>query len=158
MRLGRRILDLVSALAHGQTAGAARSSRLGPGKGAEGKAQQIRRGLAKADARRKQLQDALTAAEQAGRDREALILRREMAELSRSSDQLRAALDVIEARLAEVSTPRRGESAQQPQANKATQASHATSLDESPLQEDGVSAAAPADDLEARKKRLAGPA
>jgi seryl-tRNA synthetase len=158
MRLGRRILDLVSVLAHGQTAGAAPSRRLEPASGAQGKARQIRRSLATAEARRKQLQDALTAAEQAGRDRETLLLRREMAELSRSTDQLRAALDVIEARLAAVPPLHGGQTARQPQAIEATEATEANSLAESPAQDQDVSAAPPADDLKARKRRLAGPA
>jgi hypothetical protein len=159
MKLGSRILDLVSALAHGQTAGAAPSRRREPGSGAEGKAQQIRRSLATAEGRREKLQE--------GRDRESLLVRREMAVLSRSVDQLQAALDIVEARLAVVpplAKPgdyrriRNCATVRPAQASETREAASATSPAESPAQDQGVSATPPADDLEARKKRLAGPA
>jgi hypothetical protein len=61
--------------------------------------EQIRRSLAQAAVREKRLQDELAQAEQEGREREAIRLRRELSELGRSSGELRATLDRIEAYL-----------------------------------------------------------
>jgi hypothetical protein len=61
--------------------------------------EQIRKSLAQAVLREKRLQDELVQAEQEGREREAIRLRRELAELGQSSDELRATLDRIEAYL-----------------------------------------------------------
>jgi hypothetical protein len=60
---------------------------------------QIRKSLAQAALREKRLQDELAQAEQGGREREAIRLRRELSELGQSTDELRATLDRIEAYL-----------------------------------------------------------
>ncbi len=67
--------------------------------GMDAQLEQIRRSLAQAAMREKRLQDELAQAEQEGREREAIRLRRELSELGRSSDELRATLDRIEAYL-----------------------------------------------------------
>jgi hypothetical protein len=61
--------------------------------------ERIRKSLAQAALREKRLQDELAQAEQEGREREAIRLRRELSELGQSSDELRATLDRIEAYL-----------------------------------------------------------
>jgi predicted RNase H-like nuclease (RuvC/YqgF family) len=61
--------------------------------------EQIRKSLAQAALREKRLQDELAQAEQEGREREAIRLRRELSELGQSSDELRVTLDRIEAYL-----------------------------------------------------------
>ncbi len=60
--------------------------------------EQVRRSLATAEARRKSLEHELAAAQQSGRAHDALRLRRNVEELSRSTEHLLAALQVIEAR------------------------------------------------------------
>ncbi len=67
--------------------------------GMDAQLEQIRRSLAQAALREKRLQDDLARAEQAGREREAIRLRRELSELEQSTDELRATLDRIEAYL-----------------------------------------------------------
>jgi hypothetical protein len=61
--------------------------------------EQIRRSLTGAAVREKQLRDDLALAEQEGRERDAVRLRRELSDLSRSTDELQSALDLIEARI-----------------------------------------------------------
>jgi hypothetical protein len=61
--------------------------------------EQIGKSLAQAAAREKQLQDDLAMAEEEGRERDAVRLRRQLADLAESSDELQKALDLIEARI-----------------------------------------------------------
>ncbi len=70
-----------------------------PSAGTDAQLDKIRKSLAQAALREKRLQDELAQAEQEGREREAIRLRRELSELGRSSDELRATLDRIEAYL-----------------------------------------------------------
>jgi hypothetical protein len=65
--------------------------------GMDAQLKQIRKSLAQAALREKRLQEELAQAEQEGREREAIRLRRELSELGQSTDELRAALDRIEA-------------------------------------------------------------
>jgi septal ring factor EnvC (AmiA/AmiB activator) len=67
--------------------------------GMDAQLEQIRKSLAQAALREKRLQDELAQAEQDGREREAIRLRRELSELGQSTDELRATLDRIEAYL-----------------------------------------------------------
>jgi hypothetical protein len=67
--------------------------------GTDAQLEQIRKSLAQAALREKRLQDDLARAEQEGREREAIRLRRQLSELGQSSDELRATLDRIEAYL-----------------------------------------------------------
>ncbi len=67
--------------------------------GTDAQLEKIRKSLAQAALREKRLQDELAQAEQEGREREAIRLRRELSELEQSSDDLRATLDRIEAYL-----------------------------------------------------------
>ncbi len=67
--------------------------------GMDAQLDKIRKSLAQAALREKRLQDELAQAEQEGREREAIRLRRELAELGQSGDELRATLDRIEAYL-----------------------------------------------------------
>ncbi len=67
--------------------------------GTDAQLEKIRKSLAQAALREKRLQEELAQAEQEGREREAIRLRRELSELGQSSDELRATLDRIEAYL-----------------------------------------------------------
>jgi hypothetical protein len=67
--------------------------------GMDAQLEQIRKSLAQAALREKRLQDELGRAEEEGREREAIRLRRELSELGQSTDELRATLDRIEAYL-----------------------------------------------------------
>ena len=67
--------------------------------GTDAQLEKIRKALAQAALREKRLQDELARAEQEGREREAIRLRRELSELGQSTDELRATLDRIEAYL-----------------------------------------------------------
>ena len=98
MKLSRRIRDLVRATLRSPR----RSSDLGRAKSSgrlEAQLEQIRISLTRATAREKQLQDNLALAEQEGHERDAVRLRRELASLAASSDELQSALDLIEARV-----------------------------------------------------------
>jgi hypothetical protein len=65
----------------------------------EAQLEQIRKSLARAAVREQQLGEDLDLAEQEGRERDAVRLRRELADLGRSTDELQATLDLIEARI-----------------------------------------------------------
>jgi hypothetical protein len=98
MKLSKRIRDLVRANLT--------SPRRFPGLGKarspaqmEAQLEQIRKSLTQTAVREKQLRAELTQAEGEGRERDAIRLRRELAELHRSADELGAALDLIEARI-----------------------------------------------------------
>ncbi len=67
--------------------------------GMDAQLEKIRKSLTQAALREKRLQDELAQAEQDGREREAIRLRRELSELRQSGDELRATLDRIEAYL-----------------------------------------------------------
>jgi hypothetical protein len=107
MKLSRRIRDLVRA----GLASPRRVSGLGRSKSPErieAQLEQIRKSLTRAAAREERLQDDLALAEQEGRERDAVRIRRELAGLAQSTHELRAALDLIEARI-EVGRERRDE-------------------------------------------------
>ena len=98
MKLSRRIRDLVRA----GVASPARFSGLGKGKSParlERQLEQIGKSLAQAAAREKKMQDELALAEEEGRERDAARLRRQLADLAESTDELQKALDLIEARI-----------------------------------------------------------
>lgn len=98
MKLSKRIRDLVRA----SLASPRRRSELGKTrspKRLDAQLEQIRKSLTRAAGREKQLQDELARAEQEGRERDAIRVRHDLADLSRSTDELQAALDLIEARI-----------------------------------------------------------
>ena len=98
MKLSRRIRDLVRA----GLASPARISGSGKSKSParlEGQLEQIGKSLEQAAAREKQMQDELALAEAEGRERDAVRLRRQLADLAESTDELQKALDLIEARI-----------------------------------------------------------
>ncbi|GAB4541802.1 MAG: hypothetical protein Kow0063_33030 [Anaerolineae bacterium] len=106
----------------------------------------IRRSLVQTAARQERLQDDLSQAEAEGRERDALRLRRELADLARSADELQAALDLIEARI-------EMETAQAAAASPVAETPPPPETSGAPLagEEDDQ------DDLAARKSRLAKP-
>lgn len=98
MKLSRRILDLVRA----SLASPPELSSLGKERSPQRLEAQLKRigqSLAQAAAREKRLQDELALAQQEGRERDAVRLRRQLADLARSSQELQAALDLIQARI-----------------------------------------------------------
>jgi hypothetical protein len=98
MKLSGRIRDLIRAnLTPQRWLGGSREGR-SPER-LEAQLEQIRKSLTQAAGREKRLQDELLKAEQEGRERDAVRLRRELADLSKSSDELRSVLDLIEARI-----------------------------------------------------------
>ena len=128
MRLSRRILDLVQALAR------AAPRTLAAGWRDVGESpQRIEAALARAEARRRQLEENLAAAEQAGQEEAARLARRQIEELARSTESLRQTLDHLAAR-------------RSPAADLS-----ATATPEAPSGPDADP------DLEARKRRLSGP-
>ena len=142
MRLSERIKDLLRANLAAPPWRSVLGDRRSPA-GMDAQLEQIRRSLAQAALREKRLQDELAQAEQEGREREAIRLRRELAELGQSTDELRATLDRIEAYL---------EMARQNQAAAPT-ASPPPAADP-----DAAQASSPdtpgEEDLDARKSRL----
>jgi hypothetical protein len=149
MKLSRRIQDLVRA---GLTS-PLQLSRLGKtGSPARQEAQleRIRKSLVQAAAREKLLQDDLRLAEAEGRERDALRLRRELADLARSADELQAALDLIEARI-EMQAQNKAE-AGLPASSRVASLAEEPESSEAPLAEEGDQ-----DELAARKARLAKP-
>jgi hypothetical protein len=98
MKLSKRILDLVRA----GIAAPPKLSGLGKERSPErleAQLERIRKSLVQATGREKRLQEELAMAEQEGRERDAVRLRRELADLTRSSQELQSALDLIEARI-----------------------------------------------------------
>jgi len=150
MKLSRRIWDLVRA----GVGAPSRFSGLGKGKSParlEGQLEQIGRSLTQAAAREKQMQDELALAEREGREQDAVRLRRQLADLAESTNELQKALDLIEARV-EMEQERKEEVERQPP----PEVSHLTERMESPQTsvsgEEGDS-----DDLSARRARLTAP-
>ena len=145
MKLSKRIRDLVRANLTPRQWLSGLGQAQSPAQG-NMQLERIRKSLAQAAAREKQLQENLALAEQEGRERDAIRLRRELAELGRSGDELQAALDLIEARV-EVSRQRAGEAAPHPYPTPGETGSPRTSLADSEEEAD----------LAARKARLAAP-
>jgi hypothetical protein len=145
MKLSKRIRDLVRA-------NLASPPRLTDLSGArspdqlEAQLEHIRRSLVRSAAREKQLQDDLALAEQEGRERDAIRLRRELSELSKSRDELQAALDLIAARIEMTRETRKGQAPPQPYPAEAF-----------PTAEESLAAPEDEDELAARKSRLAKP-
>jgi hypothetical protein len=107
----------------------------------------IRRALVQSAAREKQLQDELVLAEGQDREQDVVRLRRELADLTQSSDELQSALDLIAARI-EMTSENQGPAPQPlPQTDQHDPASLQTSLSEEEAEPD----------LAARKARLAAP-
>ncbi len=98
MKLSERIRDLLRANLSTPPWRSAVGEARSPA-GMDAQLEQIRKSLAQAASREKRLQDELAQAEQEGREREAIRLRRELSELGQSTDELRATLDRIEAYL-----------------------------------------------------------
>jgi hypothetical protein len=148
MKLGKRILDLVKAMVLAAPRDVRPSPQSAGSCGGDDRPEQLRRALARAEDRRQNLEQNLATARQVGRDREAMGVQRQIDELARSSQGLRQALDVIEARREAAVRSSAGPATAVP-GNRAGLA-------------DGEAVAgetAPAADaeLEARKRRLAGP-
>ena len=134
MRLSRRILDLVQAL----TRAAPRT--LAAGRRDVGESREwIEAALARAEARRRQLEENLAAAEQAGQEEAARLARRQIEELTRSAESLRQTLDHLAARQEAAARP---SSAADPAATATPEVRSDPDADP---------------DLVARKRRLAGP-
>ncbi len=150
MKLSKRIRDLVRA----GVAVPSRFSGLGKDRSAarlEGQLEQIGKSLAQAAAREKQMQDELALAEEEGRERDAVRLRRQLADLAESTDELQKALDLIEARI-EMERERKEEVELRPSPEISLLAEET----ESP--QTGVSGEKDEeDDLSARRARLAAP-
>lgn len=151
MKLSRRIRHLVRA----NLAFPRRSSSVGRAKSPrqmEKQLDQIRKSLVRTAVRENRLMDDLALAEKEGRERDAHRLRRELNDLARSTDELQAALALIEARI-EMERESRGETLSSPS--------------ETPAQIEGTHAPHPAlveytgeeekADLAAVKARLAAP-
>jgi hypothetical protein len=152
MKFSRRIRDLLRA----NLASPPRFSDLRKARSPaqmERQLERIRKSLARAALREKQLQDDLALAEEEGRERDAIRLRRELAELGRSTDELQATLDLIEAHI-EMAGQRGTPEAEAAEASPAAGQQLASDLQTSlAAPEEGEEA-----DLEARKARLAAPA
>jgi hypothetical protein len=149
MKLSRRIRDLVRA---GLTP-SSRGSRFGRAKSParlEAQLEQIRKSLAQAAVREKQLQDELTLAEEESRERDAIRLRRQLADLARSTDELRAALDLIAARV-EMERERKGKAELRP-SEKASLEAQETESPQATMADDRDEG-----DSAARKARLEAP-
>jgi seryl-tRNA synthetase len=146
MKLSKRIRDLVRANLASPRGLAGLGQVRSPAK-LEARLEYIRKSLVRSAGREKQLQDELALAEQQGREQDAARLRREMADLSRSTDELQSALDLIQARIEMLSESK--DLAAQP--SSATGERDLDALQASPSQEESKS------DLAARKARLAAP-
>jgi len=148
MKLSKRILDLVRA---GLTA-PPKLSGLGKERSParlEAQLERIRKSLVQAAGREKRLQEELATAEQEGRERDAVRLRRELADLTRSSQELQSALDLIEAR---IEMEHQGQAEAGPVTSEGSPlAEEATTSHVSLADVDGQA------DLVARKTRLAAP-
>jgi protein involved in polysaccharide export with SLBB domain len=149
MKLSRRIRDLVRA----GLASPSQVSRLGKARSParmEAQLEQIGKALAQAAGREKQIRDDLALAEEEGRERDAVRLRRQLADLAESTDELQKALDLIEARI-EMERERETEAERRPSGEESLLAeetdSPQTSLDDEKRE----------DNLGARKSRLAAP-
>ncbi len=153
MKLSRRIRDLVRA----GVAVPARFSGLGKGRSParlEGQLEQIGKSLAQAAAREKQMQDELALAEEEGRERDAVRLRRQLADLAKSTDELQKALDLIEARI-EMERERAREREEEAEPRPSPEISQLAEEVESPPIASGEKDEE--DDLSARRARLAAP-
>ena len=147
MKLSRRIRDLVRA---GLTS-PSRVSRLGRAKSParlEAQLEQIGKSLAQAAAREKQIRDDLTVAEEEGREGDAARLRRRLADLAESTEELQKALDLIEARI-EMEGEREEEVGPHP-SEEVSPLAEETESPQTSLEEEKRG-----DDLTARKSRLA---
>jgi hypothetical protein len=146
MKLSKRIRDLVRAnLASPR--GLADLARVRSPDKLEARLEHIRKSLVRSAAREKQLQDELALAEQQGREQDAVRLRRELADLSQSSDELQSALDLIAARIEMASENKELASQPPPAAGQ----HDLDSLRASPSKEESEP------DLATRKARLAAP-
>ncbi len=144
MKLSKRIRDLVRANLASPPRLTDLSRARSPGQ-LEAELEHIRKSLVRSAAREKQLQDDLTLAEQEGRERDAIRLRRELSELSKSRDELQAALDLIAARI-EMTRESTEQAPPQPYPAEASLTA-----------EESLAAPEDEDDLAARKARLAKP-
>jgi hypothetical protein len=150
MKLSRRIRHLVRA----SFASSRRSSSIGKAKSPkqmEKQLEKIRKSLVRAAARENRLMDDLALAEKQGREREANRLRRELNDLARSTDELQAALALIEARI-EMERESRGKATSPPsEALTQIEGAHAPqpALEDTGEEEET--------DLTERKARLAAP-
>jgi hypothetical protein len=149
MKLSRRIRDLVRA----GLASPSQVSRLGKARSParmEARLEQIGKALAQAAARDKQVRDDLALAEDEGRERDAVRLRRQLTDLAESTDKLQKALDLIEARI-EIDRERELEAERRPSG----EASLLAEETESP--QTSLEGEKREDNLTARKSRLAAP-
>jgi hypothetical protein len=142
MKLSKRIRDLVRANLASPPRLTDLSRARSPGQ-LEAELEHIRKSLVQSAAREKQLQDDLALAEQEGRERDAIRLRRELSELSKSRDELQAALDLIAARI-EMTRESTEQASPQPYPAEASLTA-----------EESLAAPEDEDDLAARKARLA---
>jgi hypothetical protein len=131
----------------------------------EAQLEQIGKSLAQAAAREKQLQDDLALAEAEGRERDAVRIRRQLADLAESSDELQKALDLIEARIEmerERAPEREEEAALRPSEEVSLleeegESAQASLEDDASLKNEKGEEKDRGDDLTARKSRLAAP-
>jgi hypothetical protein len=144
MKLSKRIRDLVRANLASPPRLTDLSRARSPGQ-LEAELEHIRKSLVRSAAREKQLQDDLDLAEQEGRERDAIRLRRELSELSKSRDELQAALDLIATRI-EMTRESTEQASPQPYPAEASLTA-----------EESLVAPEDEDDLAARKARLAKP-
>jgi seryl-tRNA synthetase len=148
MRLGKRILDLLKAVVRSAPRDVMAAPQPAGSHGGDDQPEQLRRALARAEDRRQKLEQNLATAGQAGREREAMVMRRQIDELARSSEGLSQALEVIEAR--------REAAVRSPAAPATSAPDNRGSLADGEAVA-GETAPAADTDLEARKRRLAGP-
>jgi hypothetical protein len=114
--------------------------------------EQIGKSLAQAAAREKQIRDDLTVAEEEGREGDAARLRRRLADLAESTEELQKALDLIEARI-EMEGERAREREEEVEPRPSEEVSPLAEETESP--QTSLEEEKSGDDLTARKSRLA---
>jgi hypothetical protein len=151
MKLSRRIRDLVRAGLNSPSQ-VSRSRRAKSPARLEAQLEQIGKSLAQAAAREKQLRDDLTVAEEEGREGDAARLRRRLADLAQSTDELQKALDLIEARI-EMEGERAREREEEVEPRPSEEVSPLAEETESP--QTSLEERKSGDDLTARKSRLA---
>jgi len=149
VRLSKRVLHLMRALVSPRPA-PARPLRDGSPARLEGELQRMRAALERAAARRQRLEQELAEAERQGQQDEAVRLRRMLAELVRSMEQLQTGLDRLAAQLELVHSAEAAGS-QAAAHSRPTQLAGAA-----PGEAAAPAAPARSDDLEARKARLSG--
>jgi len=159
MKLSRRIKDLLRAsvgatLRHPAGWRTAKSSTQ-----LDAQLERIRTSLTRGVAREKRVQGELAMAEQEDRERDAIRLRRDLSELNQSMDELRGALDLIQARIEmahQAQSPKTVAGATAGEVARPGELSH-VSLSTAADGGEGPQSTSQDDDLEDRKERLSKP-